>query len=77
MSMDKRAKILKKLDRFEEGQLNVITGTKKTPFLYNGREIASLAGSLLHFCFIHHYLRPYLTPFFRLLDSYTLTIKVH
>ena len=46
---DKQKTILQKIDRFVAGNRHVKKGTKKkTKFLYNAKEIASLAGSLVH-----------------------------
>ena len=60
------------------GELDVTTGNKKkTKYLYAGREIAAVSGSLLHFSEIHHEMKPYLTPFYRLLDGYVLSTRKH
>ena len=69
---DKQKTIIKKIERFVEGKLNVRTAKpKRTPFLYSGREIASLGGSLVHFAGIHHDVKPRLTPVYRLLDNFS------
>ena len=76
MPADKQISILHKLQNFRNGDKNVITGRpKKTKFLYSAREIASLIGSLVHFTSIHHELKPYIVPFFRLFDNYQLTTR--
>ena len=78
MPADKKVTILSRLKRFSMGHSHVITGTpKKSKFLFSGQEIAAIAGSLLHFADIHHNLKPYLTPFYRLLDGYDLSEKKH
>ena len=78
LPLDKRLRILNRIETFTNGTLNVITGQKKkTKFLYSGREIAAVSGSLLHFSEIHFELKPFLTPFYRLLDGYVLTSRKH
>ena len=68
---DKQKTILDKIDRFVAGDLHVKKGTpKKTRFLYNAKEIASLAGSLVHWATIHPELKPNLTPVYRLMNYF-------
>ena len=68
---DKQKTILQKIDRFVAGNRHVKKGTKKkTKFLYNAKEIASLAGSLVHWATIHPEVKPCLSPIYRLMNYF-------
>lgn len=76
LPMDKRKTLLDRLNLFKNGKVNLLTNkSKKTPFLYNAREIGCVAGSMNHFIGIHPQLKPLLTPIYRLCDPYKLDTR--
>ena len=58
LPINKQVALLKRIDTFMDGQFNVITGKEKSKkYLFSGREIAAVSGSLLHFSEIHFELK--------------------
>ena len=78
LPVNKQVSMINKINTFIDGKINILSGeSKKKRFLYSGREIAAISGSLLHFSEIHFQLKPHLTPFYRLLDGYILAKRHH
>ena len=76
LPMDKRKALLERILQFIAGKRNLLTKKiKKTPFLFNPREIGCLAGSLNHFISIHPHLKPLLTPIYRLFDTFKMDTR--